>query len=176
MAELLHIDGNEWLSRAEMAAKLDVSERTITRKVNRGELVRKNNPNGRGKLYRRAAEADDTRHETRRETGQDNAPESDTELEGTRDTRHERHDTRQDTTRDTAVSQLISRLEDRDERISELEREVGRLKAENNQLRADLEDRRTGDVQPDPEADIDDNSTSRAADLVDALRETADTD
>ena len=130
MENVVHLDENEWLSRAEMADKLDVSERTVTRRAKQGKLVRKENPNGRGNLYRRPTpDADpgesDARHETegdetRQSTGlyQEDSAKEDT-----------RRDTGQEATRDTTVSRLIERLEAKNERIAQLESEKGRLSA-----------------------------------------------
>jgi len=130
MADVLHLDGNEWLTRAEMAARLDVSERTVTRMVDRGELIRKDNPDGRGKLYRRPTEeTGDAGQDARHETGQDNTLDSPPSPQGDDDTRHAGQDTRQDTTRDSLVSRLVDRLEGRNERIAELEAEAGKLRA-----------------------------------------------
>jgi len=140
MSNVVHLDDNEWMSRSEMAEKLGVSERTVTRKAKRGELERRANPDGRGKLYRQPAESEtDTRQDARHETGQDKRHQKDSEsnaLEGKRDTRQ---DTRQDTTRDTRdslrdtrdtdVSRLIDRLEAKNERIAKLEEKKGELTA-----------------------------------------------
>jgi chromosome segregation ATPase len=130
MADVLHLDGHEWLSRAEMAEKLGVSERTVTRKVDRGELMRKNNPNGRGKLYRFPdKESDGTRQDTRHETGQDTRQENGKNPKGKDDARHTRQDTRQDKTRDTSVSRLLERLKTKNAQIAELKSKVGGLSA-----------------------------------------------
>lgn len=62
---ILQTDAVEWLTRPEMAAALGVTERTVTRMVDRGQVERRET--ARGNLYRLAGEssqADDA-------TGQD---------------------------------------------------------------------------------------------------------
>ena len=44
--KVIHMDGNPWKSRTEMADDLGVSIRTITRMVTRGELVRREGEKG----------------------------------------------------------------------------------------------------------------------------------
>ena len=130
MENVVHLDENEWLSRAEMADKLDVSERTVTRRAKQGKLVRKENPNGRGNLYRRPTpdedgDGADARHETEGDATRQSAglyQEDSTERDTGRDTG-------QEATRDTTVSRLIERLEAKNERIAQLESEKGRLSA-----------------------------------------------
>lgn len=147
MSNVVHLDDNEWMSRSEMADKLGVSERTVTRKAKRGELERRANPDGRGKLYRQPVDRETdtrqekrhTRHDARHETGQDKRHQEDAESSGLGSTQDTRQDTRQDTTRDTRdslrdtrdtdVSRLIDRLEAKNERIAELEEKKGELTA-----------------------------------------------
>lgn len=58
-------------------------------------------------------------------------------------------------------------MREQTDRIVELERE-------NERLRADLEDARASDVTLEDDGSDKGNGTSRAAELVDALRETAE--
>jgi len=125
MSNLKYLDGVRWRTRAEMAAFLGVSERTVTRRVNRGELVRRTQPSGN--LYR-LADARDS--ETGHGTGQDTAPSIPAQMQDdphgvdtTRDTGH-------GTPRPELIEKLIDRLDARHARIVELTGELERTRAE----------------------------------------------
>lgn len=146
MEGVVYLDGKRWRTRAEMAEYLDVSERTVTRRVNRGEIVRRERPNGN--LYRLAEEGDETARdsETGHETGQDRTPRNpSTQADEPGTTRHPR-DTRRDRTGQhetppaaPLLERLIDRLDAKGDRLADLTGQLERTRAE---LEAAQEDRR----------------------------------
>jgi hypothetical protein len=103
---------HKWLARPEMAKLLGVSERTVTRKVDAGFLVRRNTSNGN--VYALAS------RETGHETGQDMSRVSPAPVLIEAVTRHARQDTRQDETNDV-LQDILKRLEALERRNVELE-------------------------------------------------------
>jgi excisionase family DNA binding protein len=142
------IDGNRWHSREEMADLLGVSERTVTRRVARGELIRRERPEGN--LYRLNEEERETARdsETGHETGQDRTPDSTSIHEGDQQSVRHPRDTRQDRTGHPAVSrnqtQTVSvSLED----WAEVQRHLGRLEQHVENQQELIEELRTRVLQ-----------------------------
>jgi excisionase family DNA binding protein len=138
--KIFPIDGNRWHSREEMAEFLGVSERTVTRRVSRGEIIRRERPDGN--LYRLNDEEHETLRdsETGHETGQDRTPGSASVHAGeTGSVRHPR-DTRQDRTGHPTVSQNdVQKVVVGLEEWSKLQRKLGQLEqqTESQQERVD---------------------------------------
>jgi transposase len=154
---VVRLDSGDWYGRRELAERLDVSLRTIDRRVKRGEIEKRKT--ARGKVYRPAP--NDTESDKKRQ-------QSDSDRATTGDSK----ETSQ------GVAELVGLVREQTDRIVELERE-------NERLRAELENARAGGASEDSEAGSDSaggsesgtgesSGTSRAAELVNALRETAD--
>lgn len=118
------VELHQWHTADELADLEDVSTRTIYRKLERGEVEKKQTSEG-------------TRY---RVSSTDMADSHDTDTDSVCVSNQE------DKTTDSgvsSVSQLTAVVSDMTERIGELERQVGRLKAENEQLRRQLDNQKT---------------------------------
>ena len=156
------VELHQWYTVDELAEREGVSTRTIYRRLKRGDVEKRETEDGT--RYRPATKTTDngTDATDSHDTVTDVSSVSRSKGDGTDST--DRSGVSTDVTTDVSgVSELVALVREQHERIVELERENARLEA-------DLEDLRAGDVDPAPEAD---DSTSRSAELVDALRETA---
>lgn len=165
---------SEWYGRQELADRLDVSLRTIDRRVNRGEIEKRNTPNG--KLYRPAPDETDRQEATaERQQTTPKRQQSDTDRATVGDTK---------TTPEVSqgVADLVALVRDQTDRIAELERQVGRLleridtleretSEETGAAGSEPEDDRA--PEPDETSEADDGDGMTAKDMVDLLRSTA---
>lgn len=173
-ASVVRFNHSEWCGRQQLADRLDVSLRTIDRRVKRGEIQKRTT--SKGKLYRptpddsERQEATAKRQETTAERHQ-----NDTDRATVGDTK---------TTPDMSqgVADLVALVREQTDRIAELERQVGRLleRLDDGQTDAsgaadtELEGKRT--PQPAETSETDDTGDGcdmTAKEMVDLLRSTA---
>jgi predicted DNA-binding transcriptional regulator YafY len=109
---VIRLEGTEWYSAQELADRLDVSVRTIYRRLERGQIEKRETP--RGTVYRL----------------RENASTDSSDVTHT--------DASSDTKFGEAVLRLVERTGQQSDRIAELTGEVSRLEAK---LEAALEDR-----------------------------------
>lgn len=165
------VELRQWYTVDELADREGVSTRTIYRRLKRGDVEKRETDDGT--RYRPATDSTDNEgvstdsHDAVSDVTTSTAPEgtgtATTDVSGV---------SAGVSTDSSGVSDLVDVVREQTDRIAELERKVGRLEADNERLRGDLEQLRDGDAGGP--ADEKTSGTSRAAELVDALRETAD--
>lgn len=126
--DVLRLESGEWYEREELANRLNVSLRTVSRRLKRGEIVKKDTPNG--PVYRPKKDTEGQQKDTKGHQRDTKGQQKDTQKDRTpRDIEGQQKDTR-GTDRVSlplsAWTDLIERLDQKNARISELEREVGR--------------------------------------------------
>jgi len=141
----------QWHTAADLAELEGVSERTIYRRLARGDVEKRETSDGT--RYRLAGTDSTDSHDT------------DTDSRSVSNSRGAGTDTpvSTDTESVSSVSEWTSLVGELTDRIAELERQVGRLEATNNQLRDRLDDEDTADT------DAADSRPSYASVLVDML-------
>lgn len=128
---VIQLEAVQWRTRREIADLLGVSERTITRRVSRGEILRRETPNGN--LYQLASVS-----ETGRETGRDRMP-IPTRPEAVQDsTGRTGQDARRDETGHDAgtVAELVASVATLAQTNAALVEDVRRLQARLDELEA----------------------------------------
>jgi excisionase family DNA binding protein len=158
MSDIIELAEAEWHTAEELADRLNVSRRTVFNRLDRGEIEKKQTDAGmRYRVKKVKASGESEVHETEvKPVGEADISQgirADSGGEGSGESAfHE------------SASSLLDRLESQAERIGRLESENERLREKVNRLEADD----TGEA-------AEDDSPSEAKRLVDALRETADT-
>jgi excisionase family DNA binding protein len=162
------VELRQWYTVDELAEREGVSTRTIYRRLKRGDIEKRETEDGT--RYRPATETTDK--------GTDTADSHDTvtDVSSVSSSKDEGADSgvSTDTESVSGVSKLADLIREQTDRIATLERKVGELEAENEQLRNDLEEMQPTEVKTTAEAAPNNKRSSRAAELVQSLRETAD--
>lgn len=114
-------NSNQWLSRPDIAKLIGVTERTISRQVDAGKIIRRQTPNGN--LYILAGHG----------TGQDMSRESPAYNVAPDTVRHTGRDTRQDET-SAVLEALITRMEKLENTNARLLARIEELEANSNQV------------------------------------------
>lgn len=176
------VDFRQWYTVDELAEREGVSTRTIYRRLERGDVEKRETPEGTRYRPTTGEESTDTSgvsgdsHDTGTDVSGVSAPRG----EGVSgDVTSVSSGVSTDSSGVTDNGALADLLREHTDRIAELEREVGRLRERNANLRSELDALRGGDdgaVTQSSEQQATDDGNSKAAELVDALRETADTD
>lgn len=172
------VELRQWHTAAELADRLDVSQRTVYRRLKRGTVEKRATPEGtRYRVATTPADGTDTSavstdsHDTDTDTDAVSSPRESTD---STDTSAVSNLSVGDT---SAVSELVELVREQGDRIARLERKVGGLEADNARLRDALE-AAEADAVDDTSDTSADASEARdeptAAELVDELRRTAD--
>ena len=129
---VVHLEGREWYDRQELADRLNVSLRTIDRRVKRGSVEKKETRNG--KVYRtlesdRATQSDTKNVAERHQSDSDRATQSDTKNVA------ERHpDVALVSLPESSWLDFLDRLDAKNEELKKLQYRVGKLESLEDQL------------------------------------------